>query len=116
MKKWLGCCAGTTSLVLLLVALLLWVGLPAAIEYIASLEVEMVFDLQMDEWYPFERWNLTVTDIDATSADFAIVETGKSFTLSLDALYSLPEGYVIRLVTIQDEVVRIQLFAPVQEE
>ena len=116
MKKWLGCCAGTALVMLLMAALLLLVGLPAAIEYIASLDVEIVLDLQTGERYPFDNWNLVVTDIHDPSADFAIVESGEAFILSPDDLHTLPGGYVIRLVTVQDEVARIQLFAPVQEE
>ena len=78
--------------------------------------VEIVFDLQMGEQYPFGDWNITITGIQDTSADFAIVETGETFNLSLNGLHILPGGYVIRLITIQGDLVRVQLFAPVAEE
>jgi hypothetical protein len=115
MKKGIGCCAVITLVMLLLGALVLLVGLPAAIEYIASLDVEIVLDLPVGEQYPFGDWNLTVTDVYDAGADFAIVETGGSFSLAPDHIYALPGGYVIRLIAVQGDVVRIQLFAPIME-
>ena len=128
MKKWIGCCAGITLIGLLLGALLLLVGLPAALEYLGSLDVEVVFDLRMGERYIFDDWDLLVTGIHEAAVDFVVmatgapVESGESFTLALSGaetqtFYTLPGGYVIRLVAVfPDHTVRIQLFAPVQEE
>jgi hypothetical protein len=115
MKKGIGCCAGIVLLMLLLGALLLLVALPAAIEYIASLDVEIIFDLQMGEQYSFGDWNLVVTTIHDTSADFAVVETGETFNLAANDMATLPGGYVVRLVAIQGNIVRVQLFAPIVE-
>jgi len=127
MKKWVGCCAGITLLGLLLGALLLLVGLPAALEYLGSLEVEVVFDLRVGERYVFDNWDLLVTGVHDAEVDFVVVatgapmESGESFTLALSgvetpAFHILPDGYVIRLIEVYPDRVRIQLFAPVQEE
>jgi hypothetical protein len=116
MKKGIGCCAGIALVLLLLGALLLLVGLPTALEYLASLQVETVVDLQVGEAYSFGDWHLVLTGSQGTAAGFVILETGETFALSFDELHALPGGYVIRLLAIQDDAVRIQWFTPVTEE
>jgi hypothetical protein len=111
MKRLVGCCAGITLIMLLLGALLLLVGFPTAINYIGSLDMEIVFDLQVGEHYSFGNWDLIVTSIRNTSVDFEITG-GETFTLSLNELHNLPGGYVIRLVAINETIIRTQLFAP----
>jgi hypothetical protein len=114
MKRFVGCCAGVMLIMLLIGALLLLVGFPAAIDYIGSLDMEIVFDLQVNERYTFGEWDLVVTSIYNSSADFEI--TGdEAFTLSPNELQTLPGGYVIRLVGINENIVRVQLFAPAEE-
>jgi hypothetical protein len=114
MKRFVGCCAGIIFITLLLGALLLLVGFPAMMNYIGSLDMGIVFDLQVGERYIFGNWDLTVVSIHNTSADFDLSD-GKTFTLSPNELKLLPGDYVIRLVAINEHVVRVQLFAPVEE-
>jgi hypothetical protein len=114
MKRLVGCCAGIMLIMFLLGALLLLVGFPAAIGYIGSLDMEIIFDLQAGEQYTFGEWALIVTNIHDMSVDFEIVGS-EAFTLSVNKLHNLRGGYVIRLVTINDDIVRVQLFAPVEE-
>jgi len=127
MKKWIGCCAGISLFILLLGALLLLVGLPAVLEYLGSLDVEVVFDLQAGDRYIFDDWDLVVTGIHDAEVDFVVMatgapmESGEAFTLALSgagdsAFYTLPDGYVIRLIEVYPDRVRIQWFVPVQEE
>jgi hypothetical protein len=114
MKRLVGCCAGIVFITLLLGSLLLLVGFPAAIDYISSLDMEIVFDLRVGERYTFADWDLIVTSTNNLSVDFEI-SGGEIFTLSPNELHNLPGGYVVRLVAINGDIVRVQLFAPVEE-
>jgi hypothetical protein len=113
MKRLIGCCAGIVLITLLFSALLLLVGFPGMMNYIGSLDMKIVFDLQVGEHYSFGERELVVTSIHNSSVDFELSD-GKTFTLSPNELQTLPGDYVIRLVAINGNIVRVQLFAPVE--
>ncbi len=117
----MACCFGSVLIVLLLGAALFLIGLPALLDYVASLDRQPVVDLHPGEPYAFgggELWVVGVEDpgcpVDGSClpagtvvVTFELLPSGTTFALTLmeteagSELYLLPGGYVIRLLAVR---------------
>jgi hypothetical protein len=124
-KRWLTCCAGATAVALMAAALLLLVGIPALVGYLAGYDRQPLFDIQgIGQRHTIGAYDvilIAVSEADCSTSDtcqqvnitFEIVRpdeeagSGRSYSVSLQAgasssdLTTLEDGTALRVITVR---------------